>query len=325
MNLGRKKQERLLRIKDFITERGSATAQELADLLGSSRRTVYRYMEELKEEGLNIEACPGSHGGFRFADGGVQKLDTLTMEECRALMMAAATVEEHGLMPFVEHLSTSVEKIRRSLSDEGWAEIRDTMPNVSVFVEKLADYEEKGILLEQITESIAAKTALALRYYVFHRDKEEEREIDPYHLFYQGGAWYVVGYCHFRKDIRTFRVDRIKGLTTLSRRFERPKNFSLAGYLGCAWGMVRGERHKVSIRFFPPVSRLIAESQWHPTQRLDAQPDNTLIFHAEIDGLEEISRWVLSFSEYAEVIEPRELRDNIRDSLLKTLRLYGEV
>lgn len=327
--MGRKKHERLTQIKGIIAERGSATAQELADLFGTSRRTVYRYMDKLKDEGLNIEACPGSHGGFRLAALGPLKLDKLTMEECRALMMAASTVEEHGLLPFAEHLSMAVEKIRRSLSAEDWAEIRETMPNVSVLVEKLADYEEKSQLLEQLTESIAAKTALALRYYVFHRDKEEEREIDPYHLFYQGGAWYVVGYCHARKDVRTFRVDRIRWLESLKQSFERPRNFSLAGYLGSAWGMVRGERHQVSIRFLPPVSRLIAESQWHPTQRIEPESDvsfcGSVIFRAEVDGLDEIRRWVLSFAEYAEVIEPKELRDSIRASLLKTIHLYGEV
>ena len=316
-----KKKERLARIMEILTEQGRITAQELATSFGSSRRTVYRYMEALKKQGVGVEACPGSLGGFRLSPPEISRI--LNSQEYRALLMAACVVDEHNLLPYGDHLSTAMDKVKRSLSAEQWNEVRSTMPDVSVLTTHLADYEALTALLEQLTQAIADKVGVLINYYALHRDVEQNRQIDPYHLFYQGGAWYLVGYCHWRKEVRSFRVDRIRTLTRQDRTFERPRDFSLNRYLGCAWGMMRGERKKVTVKFFPPASRLVGETTWHPTQKMTFEPDGTILFSAEVDGLEEIMRWVLTYADCAEVIGPPELRTAITERLLGAAARYA--
>lgn len=311
--MGSEKRERLAHIMEVLTQHGRITAQELATSFGISRRTVYRYMETLKSQGVGVEACPGSLGGFRLSSPDMSKL--LTSEEYRALLMAGCIVAEHNLLPYGDHLTTAMEKVKQSLRAEQWSEVRDTMPDVSVYVGQLADYEQLTDVLEQLTVAIADKAGIVINYYALHRDSEQNRQIDPYHLFHQGGAWYVAGYCHWRKDIRTFRVDRIRALEREDRTFVRPKNFNLDRYLGYAWGMMRGERQNVVIRFFPPASRLVAETAWHPTPKLTSEPDGTLLFAADVDGLEEVMRWVLTYADCAEVISPPQLRTAITERL----------
>ncbi|MBT9176114.1 MAG: hypothetical protein DDT20_00416 [Firmicutes bacterium] len=319
--MGSKKRERLARIMEVLSQQGRITAQELATSFGSSRRTVYRYMETLKRQGVGVEACPGSLGGFRLSPPEMSKL--LTSEEYRALLMAACVVAEHNLLPYGDHLSTATEKVKHSLSPEQWNEVRGTMPDVSVIAVQLADYERLTDVLERLTLAIADKVGILITYYALHRDSEQNRQIDPYHLFYQGGAWYLVGYCHWRREVRTFRVDRIRTLEREDRTFVRPPNFSLNGYLGCAWGMMRGERKRVTVKFFPPASRLVAETTWHPTQKITFEPDGTLLFSADVDGLEEIMRWVLTYADCALVISPPELRTAITERLLAAAARYA--
>jgi len=232
-------------------------------------------------------------------------------------------VAEHNLLPYGDHLATAMEKVKQSLSAEQWCEVRDTMPDVSVYVGQLADYERLTDVLEQLTLAIADKAGIVITYYALHRDSEQSRQIDPYHLFHQGGAWYLAGYCHWRQETRTFRVDRIRTLEREDRTFVRPKNFNLDRYLGCAWGMMRGERQSVVVKFFPPASRLVAETAWHPTQKLTPEPDGTLLFAADVDGLEEVMRWVLTYADCAEVISPPQLRAAITERLRGAAARYA--
>jgi len=323
--VGKRRVERLEQVRELVLSKGSVTAQELANALGTSRRTIYRYVESLRESGFAIESCPGSTGGLRISSAEKNRGLTLTEEESMAILLVGSAVSQNDFLPYNDSLDSALEKIRRSLSKSAWAEIQETMPNVSVMVDKLSDCHEIDSLLEEVTEAIAHKCGIAITYYSLHRDAYDERQIDPYHLFYQGGAWYVIGHCHVRNDVRTFRLDRIKQLGVEERTFQRPKSFSLYGYLGSAWGIIRGQRNAVKIRFSPPLSRLIVESQWHPTQQLTTKEDGSVIFTAEVDGLVEIRRWVLGFGECAEVIEPQELRESIKQCLGGMANVYCDV
>jgi predicted DNA-binding transcriptional regulator YafY len=63
---------------------------------------------------------------------------------------------------------------------------------------------------------------------------ETEREVDPYGVAYRGGAWYAVGHCHLRHDLRSFRLDRVSEVEPLPKSFGRPADFDVLGYLADA-------------------------------------------------------------------------------------------
>jgi predicted DNA-binding transcriptional regulator YafY len=60
---------------------------------------------------------------------------------------------------------------------------------------------------------------------------ESERELDPYGLAYRAGRWYVVGHCHLRGGLRSFRLDRVGTVRALDTYFERPEGFDVAAHL----------------------------------------------------------------------------------------------
>ncbi|MDP3487484.1 MAG: HTH domain-containing protein, partial [Bacillota bacterium] len=181
--MGRKRVERLEQVRELVLSKGAVTAQEIANILGTSRRTIYRYVESLRESGFAIEACPGSTGGLRVSSAEKSRGLMLTDEESMAILLAGSAVSQNSFLPYNDSLDSALEKIRRSLSKAAWADIQETMPNVSVMVDKLSDCLEVDSLLEEVTEAIAHKRGIAITYYSLHRDAYNERQIDPYHLF----------------------------------------------------------------------------------------------------------------------------------------------
>ena len=61
--------------------------------------------------------------------------------------------------------------------------------------------------------------------------EESARDFDSYGLAFRGGRWYAVGFCHLRKGLRSFRLDRVKSVALQPRQFVRPAQFDVLGHL----------------------------------------------------------------------------------------------
>ena len=81
---------------------------------------------------------------------------------------------------------------------------------------------------------IADRKTVVFRYYSIGRDEELERTVDPYGLLLVGDEWYLIGLCHLRQAVRTFRLSRIRSRVTYATRaphdFAPPTEFDLAAY-----------------------------------------------------------------------------------------------
>ena len=71
-------------------------------------------------------------------------------------------------------------------------------------------------------------------YYTMQRDEIGPRKVDPYHLLFQGGQFYLLGYAHERKALRVFRLSRVRGkvayATKAEHDFRRPTDFDPRAY-----------------------------------------------------------------------------------------------
>ncbi|MHB9145727.1 MAG: WYL domain-containing protein [Symbiobacteriia bacterium] len=110
-------------------------------------------------------------------------------------------------------------------------------------------------------------------------------------------------YCHERKDVMLFRVDRIRKLRRLDEDFQVPHSFSIENYMAGAWEVERGNPVKVTIRFDPAAAPLIREARWHPSQVLTEEPDGSLLSveEEEANGPDSAARALNN----AEVAEPQ--------------------
>ena len=77
----------------------------------------------------------------------------------------------------------------------------------------------------------------------------------------------------------------------------------------------RGTLQKVRIRLFEAAARLGEERNWHSSQKIESssrRKDGSIIVSFELRGLDEIRRWILQWEGEAEVLEPRELKDQVK-------------
>jgi predicted DNA-binding transcriptional regulator YafY len=216
---------RLFSLVLLLQVHGRLNADELAERLGVSVRTVYRDAEALVEAGIPIEADRGPAGGYRLREGYRSKLLGLTAEEAEALMAGArvpaadlglgalfAAAQLKVLAALPSELRGRAERAQRlfHLDAPGWFRGREETPQLA---------------------ALAAAVWDARRVHVRYRrgsGKEVERTLDPLGLVLKAGAWYLAG--DSADGLRVYRVSRFAEVEALDEPARRPDGFELAEF-----------------------------------------------------------------------------------------------
>ena len=92
-----------------------------------------------------------------------------------------------------------------------------------------------------------------------------------------------------------------------------------------AWDIIADQPPvEVVLRFAPDVATRVREATWHPSQRVEVEPDGSLLWRATVAGTIEIRLWILQWGADVEVLEPPALRDDVTDTLARALRRYRD-
>lgn len=158
-----------------------------------------------------------------------------------------------------------------------------------------------------------------MRYFSAARNATNRREVDPYRLRYVDGGLYLIAYCHWRKDVRMFAVERIKALTPTDHPYQMPLHFDLDAYVEDALVVMRGERITVELKFNKQTAVWAKDRIWHPSQQLTPLKDGQLLMNLQVADTRELLGWILSFGSGATVMKPESLRNSVREEARKLL------
>lgn len=217
----------------------------------------------------------------------------------------------------------ALEKLMARLPEGLMNRLGNIGERVEIDVSPAVDYSAKGPLFKAIDRAIQESNILRIDYYSFSRDKVTTREVDPYKLVFKDGFWYLVAYCHRRNEVRVFRVDRIRCFSVTTEHFVPQPDFNFEKYMGAAWQMERGEEFRFKVRFFGKAARFIKETTFHPSQLITEEPAGTIIFSARAGGMRSVLRWVLTFGDEAEVLEPEALRSMVAEVMVAGVSRYS--
>ena len=164
--------------------------------------------------------------------------------------------------------------------------------------------------LSKIETAIFRRKTIVFDYYTMGRDAEEKRKVDPFHLLFQGGQFYLVGYSHERDAVRVFRLSRIRGKVGFSSKaehdFQRPDDFDPRVYATRAdWQLgetVGSARIWLSDRIDWLVRRHVGESVG-----TTEQVDDGVIFETSYGDSRQLVSWVLGLGSRARILDPPEL------------------
>ncbi len=172
--------------------------------------------------------------------------------------------------------------------------------------------------LSKIETAISRRKTIEFTYYTMERDETEKRKVDPYHLVFRGGQFYLIGYAHEREAVRVFRLSRIQGKVGYASKaehdFSPPENFDRRDYGQRAdWqlGEIRGTA-KIFVR--DRIAWLIerdfgAFGELRPAKKSDGAPAKGSVYETDYASPRELIAWVLRWRQNAQVLAPEELRE----------------
>jgi len=313
---------RLIAIILMLQRRGTIKASELADELDVSERTVHRYMGMLDELGIPIYSERGPYGGFSLVRG--YKLPPLIFspEEATALYLGAELVKDIWGVSYFDAAVAATAKLDNVLPEALLQEVKQAQRGLLVTGWLRRDYGPWAPILDDLRRSVARRRQVRLVYHSF-RQQVTERIVDPYALALQWGNWYLVGHCHLRDELRTFRVDRIHEAQPTGESFELPTGFSAREYLLRMAEERPATYYRVAIRFDPDVAHIVRErrEEW---QQLTEQADGSVILAFDASDLAWPCRWVLTYQDKATVLGPPELAAMVRDAAQAIAARYAD-
>jgi predicted DNA-binding transcriptional regulator YafY len=178
--------------------------------------------------------------------------------------------------------------------------------------------------LSKIETAISRRKTIEFTYYTMERDETEKRKVDPFHLVFRGGQFYLIGYAHEREAVRVFRLSRIQGKVGYASKaehdFSPPENFDRRDYGQRAdWqlGEIRGTA-KIFVR--DRIAWLIerdfgAFGELRAAKKSDKAPGKGSVYETDYASPRELIAWVLRWRQNAQVLAPDELRDEAESRL----------
>ncbi|MDR3585025.1 MAG: WYL domain-containing protein [Desulfosporosinus sp.] len=315
--------ERLLNLVYMIQNSPGIQAGELAEIFGRTVRTIQRDICNLRKAGFNIASSTGVAGGFASRGSYHLKPLVFTGAEALAIFVASRVLLEQNGFPYTNDLKSALGKVSQAISEKDEQYFHNMESKTSIVVKQIKDYYPWGKIFTQINQAILDQVTVEIRYDSYSSHTISVRRVNPCHMLFREGFWYLIGYCHLREEIRIFRIDRIRSLVITNLKFQSDREFSIEDFFKNSWNLGKGDPIIVKIRFNPPVSRLIRENIWHPTQKIEEIEDDSLILTVCVEGTWEIKKWILSWGVGAICQEPEELREEIKREFEKLVINYN--
>lgn len=295
--------DRLIGIITILLQRDQITAPELAKRFEVSRRTINRDIEDICRAGIPLVTTQGYGGGISIADGYKVDYALLTQEELQMLFSGLKGLDSVSERPYSTRLA---EKLSGRAID-----VADTM------VIDLASHYQVSLTrkISAIRDAIQNKQHISFRYY--YEKGESYRTIEPYKLIFKWSAWYVWGYCTQRQGFRLFKLNRLWNLEMGTDRFvprELPP-LELDQYFS------KNRIHLKALFEKDQKYRLIEE---YGPDCFQPSLENSLLFEWDFASYSNMREWVLSFGSQVEVLEPEQLRADLRQQAEKILDKYKE-
>ena len=298
---------------------GGIGAKELATHCQVNVRTIYRDIRDLEEAGVPL--WQEKHK-FGVCSEHFLPPISLTVPEAIQIFLASRL-----LIQFSRRWSLDVANLFLKLARTVPEALKNEINNTAAWMQGLPSDPRLNKILSDLAQAWISRRKVRITYRSFDAENPDSRVIEPYFIepAAAGRSSYVIAFCNLKSQIRTFKVERIESVLILDDKYEIPQDFSADAYLSPALGiMVTGqEATGVKLRFSGGLSRIIEESIWHPSQKLNREADGCLVMKISVNETPELTAWILGWGERVEVLEPEHLRNDIRHTIRKMTGVYA--
>lgn len=319
------RQWRLIRIIESRTQGISAT--ELAQELQVPLRTVYRDLEAIQDAGFPIYSeRDGSGSTWKMMDTFKKHVPLpLTHTEVMALHISCDLLSALEGTFLHESIEGIFKKVRASLTAETLKYLDAVTGKVTLDFGPCRTFPGLRENIKTVSEATTRRRRIEIVYRAASTSKVTQRKVDPYHVHIAKGGFYLIGYCHVRREMRTFAMERILKCILLDEPFEIRSDFDLSDYLKNAFQLMTGQPRKITVRISPSAAHIVRERMWHQSQEIQELLDGGVDITLQVPINYEIISWILGFGSAAQVLHPVDLRNRIAYELETAICHYRDI
>lgn len=294
---------RLFEIVYILLDKKKVSAGELAERFEVSVRTIYRDIDVLCNAGIPIYMSKGKGGGIRLLDNYVLNKSILSDSEQNEILTALQGLNAIKY-PDVENVISKLGLLFKK-GNFNWIDV-----DFSHWGE--ADREKFNIL----KTAIVNKKVIKFEYFSSYGQKTE-RKAEPLQLWFKDKTWYLKGFCRSKEDYRIFKLARMKKLQLTDISFERSLSETVNNHKD-------REEHLNIVKIRLRVSEAVAYRVYDEFDEecISQNEDGSFEIIVSYPENEWVYGYIMSFGNFAEVLEPERIRDIITGRLEETLKIY---
>ncbi len=298
------------------------TAKQISEKLEMNIRTVYRYIDTISTSGVPIISEPGHNGGYTLLNNFIEAPLFFDFEEQTSLFHAAVFAEEAGYYGG-EALNRAISKLSKYSNQEQETKINQHLTSLEV-ISRLSSLSMEPFL-KDLEQAVADGYSVKILYHKSGEKQLNYRLVDPYRIIYWNNKWYVIGFCHLRNDIRSFRVDRIESLMLTENKFNRPENFSARDFFMKNLLPTIEDKEGITSLVINGNTRTLGDicQHWFLGHYLQERTSNQAVFLFEKDMIHTyVPYLLLPYGKSIQFIEPLSLKKRLIEVLSELIEFH---
>ncbi len=337
--------EKLIRqlslISYLMAERRPVTALEIRrDVEGYSGMNEDAFARRFYADRSELESLRIQLTVDRPADGAAEQENYSLRSENFHLPAIEFSDEELAALQTALHLLDGefayAEPLRLALQQITWGRPSPLRApeqrSVALGITASAGGHELSVRLAKIETAIFRNKTITFDYYTMARDELGSRRVDPYHLLFQGGQFYLLGYAHEREAIRVFRLSRIRGKVSYATKaehdFRRPADFDPRAYANRAEWQLGEELGVAEVLISERIAWQIERHFGRYGEIVPAEgrgwSEGDRLLRTSYSSARMIVSWVLGLGEQARLLGPPELVEELGRRLASLEELHSE-
>jgi predicted DNA-binding transcriptional regulator YafY len=307
------KLERMLAIIMYLSGKEKVKAQELAEKMEVSVRTIYRDIEAISCAGIPITTFQGVNGGLGIVEG--YKIDKSVLSSEEVLSILAGLKGLHSINKdqktkfLIEKLSVVADK-------------SEYMPAGNEIVIDLSSWNKNDKLYLRIDElKKAIRRQNIIKFAYFTNGSLTNRKIEPCVILFKESNWYLYGYCLLRNDFRLFKLRRITEFEITEEKFNM-RHYSVEGLE--LNGDFDRDRHSEIVLLFEKSMRYAVDDIFG-VDNYEVMKDGKIKVWFNMGINDWLYGFLLGFGDRVEVLEPLDLKDRIRRIAEDVVKKYSNL
>ncbi|GIN73143.1 DNA-binding transcriptional regulator [Bacillus sp. J14TS2] len=298
------------------------TAKQISEKLEMNIRTVYRYIDTLSTSGVPIISDSGHNGGYTLLNNFIEAPLFFDSEEQTSLFHAAVFAEEAGYYGG-EALNRAISKLSNYSNHEQETKVNQHITSLEV-INRLSSLS-MAPFLKELEQAVTDGYSVQILYHKSREEPSRYRMLDPYKIIYWNNKWYIIGFCHLRDDVRSFRIDRIKSLMLTENKFNLPEKFSARDFfMKNLLPNIEDEEEGISLVITGNARTLSDICQhWFLGHYLQQRTSNQAVF---LIGKKMMHTYVpyllLSYGKSIQIIEPISFKERLVEILSELIKFH---